>query len=111
MRNRGRVALRNAIRHAPPETSVEVKLARNNGRAVVDIRDHGAGLPTEKLDRVFDKYARLQKRDSQVAGTGLGLAICKAMMEAQGSSITAANHPEGGAVFTVELPIAPSPGR
>jgi two-component system sensor histidine kinase KdpD len=96
--------LDNACKYTPAGTLIEIHCNANEDKAYTcEIRDHGAGLPTEKLDRVFDKYARLQKRDSQVAGTGLGLAICKAMMEAQGSSITAANHPEGGAIFILNL--------
>ena len=68
-------------------------------------RDHGNGIPPEKDGaHIFDKYARLQMRDSQIAGTGLGLAICKSVMEAQGGSIKVNNHPEGGAVFTLHIP-------
>jgi two-component system sensor histidine kinase KdpD len=97
--------LDNACKYTPVGTTIEIHCSANEGSGYIcEIRDHGGGLPTEKLDRVFDKYARLQKKDSQIAGTGLGLAICKAMMEAQGGSITAANHPEGGAVFTLQLP-------
>ncbi len=97
--------LDNACKYTPPGTIIEIGCKVEEGNNFIcEIHDHGAGLPPEKLDRVFDKYARLQKQDSQVAGTGLGLAICKAMMEAQGGSIAAANHPQGGAVFTLHLP-------
>jgi two-component system sensor histidine kinase KdpD len=97
--------LDNACKYTPAGTLIESHCSASDDAGFrCEVRDHGAGLPTAKLDRVFDKYARLQKQDSQVAGTGLGLAICKAMMEAQGGKITAANHPGGGAVFTLYLP-------
>jgi two-component system, OmpR family, sensor histidine kinase KdpD len=97
--------LDNASKYTPAGTLIEVQCtAKEEGAFICEVRDHGAGLPPDRLEHVFDKYARLKKQDSQIAGTGLGLAICKAMMEAQGGSITATNHPEGGAIFTITLP-------
>jgi two-component system sensor histidine kinase KdpD len=97
--------LDNACKYTPEGTRIEIRCEVGNGNGLTcQIRDYGAGLPPEKMERVFDKYARLHKRDSQVAGTGLGLSICKGVMEAQGGWIRAANHPEGGAVFTVGFP-------
>lgn len=94
----------NACKYTPAGTGIEISgLAQERG-FILEVRDHGAGLPPDKMEQVFDKYARLRKEDSQVAGTGLGLAICKAVMEAQGGWITAANHPQGGALFTLCLP-------
>lgn len=95
--------LDNACKYTPPGTRIEIGCTADAQGLRCQVRDHGAGLPPEKLSRVFDKYARLQKKDTQVAGTGLGLAISKAVMEAQGGWITAGNHPGGGAVFTLCL--------
>lgn len=95
----------NACKYTPSQTQIEISCSAREGAGFIcEIRDYGPGIPAEKLDRIFDKYLRLQKKDSQVAGTGLGLAIAKAVMEAQGGWITAANHPQGGAVFTLCLP-------
>lgn len=97
--------LDNALKYTPPGTHIEISSWVDESQGVLcEIRDNGKGIPAEKLERVFDKYARLQKTDSQVAGTGLGLAISKAVMKAQGGWITAANHAQGGAVFTFCLP-------
>lgn len=97
--------LDNACKYTAAGTAIEVRAGVHDGNGFCcEVRDYGKGLPEEKLQQVFDKYARLQKKDSQVAGTGLGLAICKAVIEAQGGKITAANHPGGGAVFTFSLP-------
>jgi len=96
--------LDNACKYTPPGTAIDITSRRNEEGLFIDVHDHGEGLPSDKLAHVFDKYARIQKEDSQVAGTGLGLAICKSVMEAQGGWITAANHPQGGAIFTICLP-------
>ncbi len=94
----------NACKYTPAGTPIEISARTEAQGFLLEVRDHGAGLPPDKLAQVFDKYARLHKEDSQVAGTGLGLAICRAIMAAQGGWVTAANHPNGGAVFTLCLP-------
>ena len=95
----------NACKYTPFGTLIEVRLlSEQGGGFFYEIRDHGKGIPSEKIDTIFDKYARLQMRDSQVAGTGLGLAISKAVVEAQGGYVKAANHPGGGAVFSIYMP-------
>lgn len=96
--------LDNACKYTPAGTEIEISCAAGEQGVIINVRDHGKGLPSDKLERAFDKYARLQKEDSQIAGTGLGLSICKAVMEMQKGWISAANHPEGGAVFTLCLP-------
>lgn len=97
--------LDNACKYTPDGTQIEIRCTAEEGAGFVcQIRDTGPGIPEDKLERIFDKYARLQKEDSQVAGTGLGLAIAKAVMDAQGGWIRASNHPEGGAEFTFSLP-------
>lgn len=96
----------NASKYTPENTIVEVecKVIEGKGFAFI-VRDHGPGLPTSQLNKVFDKYARIEKRDSKIAGTGLGLAISRAIIEAQGGWIKAENHPGGGAIFTFCLPL------
>ncbi|MDE3060340.1 MAG: DUF4118 domain-containing protein [Pseudomonadota bacterium] len=97
--------LDNASKYTPPGTCIDISCQLEpNGRLICFVHDHGPGLPPDRLNHIFDKYARLHKKDSQIAGTGLGLAISKTIMEAQGGSIVAANHPEGGALFTLCLP-------
>src|SRR5581483_2470097 len=97
--------LDNACKYTPAGTRIEILCTIGEEKGLVcQVRDHGPGLPPEKINQAFDKYARLHKKDTQVAGTGLGLAISKAIMEAQGGWITAANHPDGGAIFVICLP-------
>lgn len=95
----------NACKYALQGTIIELRMfAEKDGGFFYEIRDHGVGIPPEKMEHIFDKYARLQRRDSQVAGTGLGLAISKAIVEVQGGNIKVSNHPEGGAIFIVNIP-------
>lgn len=95
----------NACKYTPIGTAIELRmLADEENGFFYEVRDHGPGIPQEKMEHIFDKYARLQMRDSQIAGTGLGLAICKTIAEVQGGFIRVANHPEGGAIFSVNIP-------
>ena len=97
--------IRNAIRHAPPETAVEVKLARNNGRAVVDIRDHGPGVPEEALPRLFDPFYRVETdRNRTSGGIGLGLSIARRAIELHKGTIRARNARPGLEV-ELDLPV------
>jgi two-component system sensor histidine kinase BaeS len=102
--------LENAVHHAGPGT-VEVS-ARPDGEFVaLTVRDHGPGLQPEDVERVFERFyqtdaSRTRARDGS-KGSGLGLAIVKAIAEAHGGRIAASNHPDGGAVFTLRLPISP----
>lgn len=96
--------LDNAVKYTPPKTKIDVTFVLENNEAKLVVRDHGKGIPAERQEIVFDKYARLHKEDRQVAGTGLGLAIAKAVMEGQGGKISVRNHPDGGAEFTLAFP-------
>jgi len=96
----------NAAKYSPKHTEIIVSGAMQENGFVYQVRDHGVGIPEDKLESIFDKYERLRHTDSQVAGTGLGLAIGRAIMEKQGGNLTVKNHPEGGAVFSLFLPKA-----
>ena len=98
--------IRNAIRHAPRETAVEVKLARNTGRVLVDIRDHGPGVPEEALPRLFDPFYRVEgDRNRTSGGIGLGLSIARRAVELHRGRIRARNA-QPGLEVELELPAA-----
>jgi two-component system sensor histidine kinase KdpD len=96
----------NAIKYSPSGTPIEVEMEALKNTFCIRVRDHGKGVPQEMRLRIFDKYERLQKEDSQVAGTGLGLAICKSIVEQMHGEISINNHEDGGAVFEIVLPKA-----
>jgi two-component system, OmpR family, sensor histidine kinase KdpD len=69
--------------------------------------DEGEGIPPDDLERIFDKFYRVQAGDNRRVGTGLGLAICRGFVEAMGGTITADNRGDRhGAVFTITFPAA-----
>jgi two-component system sensor histidine kinase KdpD len=95
--------LDNAVKYSPAKTSIEVDVSKTQNTVDIDICDRGIGIPSEDLERVFDKFYRVQRPES-VNGTGLGLAICKGIVEAHGGTIQAMNRPGGGTIIRVKLP-------
>jgi two-component system sensor histidine kinase MprB len=84
---------------APAGGPVEVRVCSG----VLEVRDHGPGIATEDLPRVFDRFYRAPGARGR-PGSGLGLAIVRQMAEAHGGAVHAANDPAGGARLTLELP-------
>jgi signal transduction histidine kinase len=97
--------IRNAIRYAPSHTAVEVSLARNNGKVLVDVRDRGPGVPAEALPRLFDAFYRVEPdRARSGGGVGLGLSIARRAIELHRGAIRARNA-EPGLEVEMELPV------
>jgi two-component system NtrC family sensor kinase len=92
-----------AIREARDRGTLRIRLGRTGNLAWVSFHDDGAGIPKENLPSIFDPFYTT-KRPGR--GTGLGLSICKSVMKEHNGSVEAANAPDGGAVFTVSLPVA-----
>jgi PAS domain S-box-containing protein len=93
----------------PGRIEISTSVAPSRHRIVVTVRDTGTGISDETLPRIFEPFYTTKEVGK---GTGLGLAITYGIVQEHGGQIIAANHPEGGAVFTVELPTATAaPGR
>ncbi len=105
--------LRNAVRHSPAGSSVELA-CRTEPRARPDtlwlsVRDHGPGLPDEELERVFRPFVRHERAGAKRSnGVGLGLAIAQRIVRAHGGAIRAANHENGGLLVSIALPLVRS---
>ncbi len=97
--------LLNAALHTPPGTAIVVKsgVEAYSGQVFISVLDRGPGLPPEVRDEVFQKFRR--GHDAQAGGLGLGLSIVRGFVVAQGGSVAAADNPEGGAAFTIFLPL------
>ncbi len=93
----------NILKYTPAGTAINVWGEMEDNLFTIHIRDHGKGIPEDQVEKIFDKYHRLNKQDTNVAGTGLGLAIARIIMRAQGGNIRATNHPDGGAVFILSF--------
>jgi two-component system sensor histidine kinase MprB len=93
--------LDNAARHSPPGGTVEITVDADG----VQVRDHGPGIVSDDLPYVFDRFFRgTNARGRQ--GSGLGLAIVRQVTEQHGGTASAANADDGGAVFTLRLPVS-----
>jgi two-component system sensor histidine kinase KdpD len=96
--------LDNAIKYSPDEQPIEV-IAQQEGDVVqIMVADRGPGIPSEDLERVFDKFYRVQ-RPGNISGTGLGLSICRGIVEAHGGTISAENRDGGGTCLSLRLPV------
>jgi len=97
--------LRNALVHTPAGTPIDVTLRDRDDGVEIVVRDHGQGLPPGDPNQLFERFWRAEGgRERGRAGSGLGLAIVGAIVADHKGTVTAANAPDGGAVFTVRLP-------
>ncbi|MFG2279014.1 HAMP domain-containing sensor histidine kinase [Streptomyces asoensis] len=92
----------NALKHGGSPVRVSVSAA--DDAVVISVRDHGPGIPEEVLPHVFDRFYKASASRPRSEGSGLGLSIALENAHIHGGEITAANSPEGGAVFTLRLP-------
>jgi two-component system sensor histidine kinase KdpD len=96
--------LDNAFKYSPPNTPIQVHAWAEGNEARFEVADRGGGIPASDLNRVFDKFYRVQQ-PGRVSGTGLGLAICKGIVEAHGGRLWLQNRPEGGTLAGFALPL------
>jgi signal transduction histidine kinase len=100
------ILIDNAFKHTGDGGRVTVALQPGAQWASLVVADDGAGIPAQDLERIFERF--YQSDASRTGeGTGLGLAIARWIAREHGGRINAANNPQGGARFTVELPVAP----
>lgn len=93
----------NAVKFSPPESPVEVRVAREEEWVVLAVEDHGPGIPTELLGRLFEPFSRGSVRSTK--GAGLGLTIVKRIVTGHGGEIRVESQPGRGATFQVCLPL------
>jgi two-component system sensor histidine kinase KdpD len=91
----------NALRFAPAETPVEITARSEGGGVVINVTDHGPGVPADERERIFEPFQRLS--DRSVGGVGLGLAVARGFVEAMGGQISATRTPGGGLTVRVRL--------
>jgi heavy metal sensor kinase len=99
--------LDNAIRHSPEGGTITVEVRTERDQAVISVLDQGPGIPADQLSVLFARFRRGDHVDQH--GTGIGLSIASEIMHLHHGELSARNRPEGGAEFTLRLPLADSP--
>jgi two-component system, OmpR family, phosphate regulon sensor histidine kinase PhoR len=101
--------LENATNYSPEGSAITMASERNGDAIHLIVSDSGPGIPEADLPRIFERFYRVDKSRTRgtrdPGGTGLGLAIVKHLIELHKGKVTAANRPEGGAIFTIALPL------
>jgi len=97
--------LENAAAYSPANSPIAVDVSVAHNRMVITARDGGPGLPPTELERIFERFYRGSGTAPDRFGSGMGLTIARGLLAIQGGRITAANHPGGGAIFTLDIPV------
>jgi len=99
--------VRNAVRYTEEGTAVEISLTlHDESRLLLEVRDHGSGIPEEDLERIFQAFHRVaEARERKSGGVGLGLAIADRVVRLHGGAIRAENVQPGGLKVSIELPV------
>ncbi len=101
--------LANAIQYSPEETEILVRTGRRGKEVFLEVKDRGPGIPPEHLDRVFDRFYRVDpSRSREQGGTGLGLSLARWAVEAHGGRIEVESEAGKGSTFRIVLPLQPS---
>jgi signal transduction histidine kinase len=95
----------NAVKYSPADAAVEVRASAVDGRVIVEVHDRGPGVSVDDRSLIFEKFGRA-KTGKTLPGTGLGLFIARSIAEAHGGSLEVRSSPEGGAIFTLVLPLS-----
>jgi two-component system sensor histidine kinase SenX3 len=99
--------LDNAIKYSGPGQAVAVRVVVDNDRVGMVVQDHGIGIPTRDLERIFERFYRVDRaRSRDTGGTGLGLAIVRHVIQAHGGEVTVQSREGEGSTFTLFLPLA-----
>ena len=97
--------LGNAIHYNKPGGQILIRTGRAEGGSFLEVEDSGVGIAREMLDRIFDRFFRVDEARGQQSGnTGLGLSICKVIVEAHGGTIVATSALGTGSTFRITLP-------
>jgi signal transduction histidine kinase len=99
--------VRNAVHHSPPDSEVKICLGEEDDKVLLDVRDSGPGVDAAELPRLFEPFFRTREsaESKDAGGTGLGLAIAERAVLINGGTISARNHPDGGLLVRIALPL------
>jgi signal transduction histidine kinase len=97
--------LGNAIKYSPRPDTIYVEVSRQGDCALLRVTDHGVGIPSDELTRVFDRFYRGTNVPPEMRGSGIGLHGVRQIVEQHGGSVAVESQPGVGSTFTVRLPL------
>ncbi|MBX2989003.1 MAG: HAMP domain-containing protein [Bdellovibrionaceae bacterium] len=95
--------IENAVKYSPPNDSVRLELRWTPDEAILQVQDHGPGIPPAELPFIFERFRRAPGADRQAQGFGLGLAIARQIAHLHTAELSGQNHPQGGAMFILRM--------
>jgi signal transduction histidine kinase len=101
-----RQLLTNALKYASPESPIVIKAAFLDGAVRISVKDFGPGIAPKNLQRIFEKYYRVEDNTSRIPGTGMGLTIARDIVKAHGGEIGVHSVVGEGSEFFFTLPVA-----
>jgi len=104
--------LDNAVKYSEPGQPVEVDAVAVDGNVCISVRDHGIGIPSRDLERIFERFYRVDRaRSRATGGTGLGLSIVRHVAQAHGGDVTVESTEGEGSTFRLRVPLPSSSDR
>jgi signal transduction histidine kinase len=98
----------NAVKYSPPNSAVLLKVWGDDSKAVITVKDEGAGMSKDEIQELFQPFQRLSRTGGLAEGTGLGLFSVKRIVEAHGGAIDVDSAPGAGTTVAVTLPVTDS---
>ena len=101
----------NALKYTGPGDTISIDARAGDDQVVVSVKDTGAGIPADYLEKIFDKFVQVRDGEIDVRGTGLGLSVSREIIRAHNGTIYAQSELNKGSTFTFDLPVAGEAGR
>jgi len=101
----------NSIKYSPVKTEIIIEARLSGDQMLIEVADHGYGIPADVLPRIFEKFYRVPRiEDADMPGTGLGLALVREIVELHGGRVMVESEQGVGSTFSVRLPLSPREG-
>jgi signal transduction histidine kinase len=101
--------LDNAVKYSPDGGPISVRVARDGEWAVLEVADHGIGIPSSDSMRIFERFQRASNVERRIGGTGIGLASARHIVESHGGTIAVRSEEGAGSTFVIRLPLGQAP--
>src|SRR5262249_42698674 len=104
--------LTNAMKYSGKRREIELRLSSDVGHALIEVKDHGIGIPENEQPRIFERFYRVPIPENRaISGTGLGLSLVAHIVEAHGGSVHVRSTPGMGSTFSMRIPLSAGSAR